>query len=256
MQRYVRILAGACAAALLGSMAAHADKQLSPELLNQYDREGYFTPKFKTALIDMVEAHEALDKALSEQKKFDRDLPALQQQAADAQAKTVALQQQLALYDHPDETDFTALEAQVHDPAAKPDDVIALAQAYVWTYPASPHEADAQQYLTTWQTKLAGQEQAQKDAEATREAAHDALTRRAVGHDLSLTEWRDFLRGMSQDDLVKLFGQPSSKQDDYWYYNGGWIVNPANPQKAGLQINFEAGRVINVDPMAPAPALQ
>ena len=242
--------------ALLAPMAAHADKQLSPELLDQYDREGYFTPKFKTALIDMVQAHEALDKALAEQKKYDRDLPGLQQQAAEAQAKTVALQQQLALYDHPDEADFTALEAKVHYPSAKADDVIALAQAYVWTYPASPHEADAQQYLTTWRTKLAGEEQAEKDAEAAREAAHAELTRRAVAHDLSLAEWRDFLRGQSQDDLIKLFGQPSSKQDDYWYYNGGWIMNPTSPQKAGLQINFEAGRVINVDPIGPAAPSQ
>jgi hypothetical protein len=58
---------------------------------------------------------------------------------------------------------------------------------------------------------------------------------------------------MSQDDLVKLFGQPSSKQDDYWFYEGEWIVNPANSQKVGMQINFEAGRVINVDAKPPPP---
>jgi len=253
MKPRVLILGGAWALAWLSPMAAHADRQLSPDLIDEYDHRGYFTPKFKAAIHDLVEAREALDKAQAEQKKFERDLPDLQQQATAAQAKTAALQQQLALYDHPDETDFTALQAKVHDPSARPDDVIALAQAYVWTYPASPHEADAQQYLSTWQKKLADQEQAEKEAEAAREAAHAALVSRALAHDLTLAEWRDFLHGMSQDDLVKLFGQPSSKQDDYWFYDGQWVTNPANAPKAGLQINFEAGRVLTVDAKPPPP---
>jgi hypothetical protein len=253
MKRHVLIFLGASTLALLGSPGLHADGKLSPELLDEYDHKGYFTPKFKAAIQNLVEAREGLDKALEEQNKFERDLPGLEQQAADAQAKTVALRQELAKYDHPDENDFAALQAEVQSPTAKPDDVIALAQAYVWTYPASPHESDAQQLLATWQKKLADQAEAEREADAARQAAHAALVRRALAHDLGLAEWRDFLRGMSQDDLVKLFGQPTSKEDDYWIYEGGWIVNPANAQKAGLQINFDAGRVLNVDAKPPAP---
>jgi hypothetical protein len=241
------------ALAWLSPMAAHADRKLSPELFDQYDRRGYFTPNFKTALIDMVQAHEALDKALAEQKNFEKDLPELQKEAADAQAKTVTLRQQLAVYDHPDENDFDALRKLIHDPAAKAGEVIALAQAYVWTYPTSPHEPAAQEFLDTWQKKLADQQQAEKDAEAAREAAHAALVRRGQAHDLSIAEWRDLLHGLSQDDLVKLFGQPTSRQGDYWFYEGGWAVNPALPQKQGLQINFDAGRVITVDAKPAAP---
>jgi hypothetical protein len=251
MKRPALILAGALAG--LVPLGAHADRQLSPELIDQYDHNGYFTPNFKEAIHELVDAREALDKAQAEQKKFEQDLPALEQQAAEAQAQTVALRQELAKYDHPDENDFAALQAKAQDPAAKDEDVIALAQAYVWTYPASPHEADAQQLLVTWQTKLANQQQAERDAEAAREAAHAALVRRALAHDLSLVEWRDFLRGMSQEDLVKLFGQPSSRQDDYWFYDGEWVVNPANSQRAGLQINFDAGRVLSVDAKPPPP---
>jgi len=253
MKTRTLLLGIAGAMAWLSPMAAHADRKLSPELFDQYDRRGYFTPNFKTALIDMVQSHEALDKALTEQKNFEKDLPELQKEAADAQAKTVALQQQLAVYDHPDENDFNALQALIHDPAAKAGDVIAQAQAYVWTYPISPHESEAQEFLNTWQKKLADQVQAEKDAEAAREAAHAALVHRAQAHDLSVPEWRDLLRGLSQDDLVKLFGQPTSKQGDYWFYEGEWVVNPANAQKQGLQINFDAGRVITVDPKPAAP---
>jgi uncharacterized protein Usg len=253
MKTRILILGIAGGLAWLSPVTAHADRKLSPELFDQYDHRGYFTPNFKTALEDMVRAHEALDKALAEQKKFEQDLPALQKEAADAQAKTVALQQQLAVYDHPDENDFNALQTLIHDPAAKAGDVIALAQAYVWTYPTSPHEPVAQEFLNTWQKKLADQQQAEKDAEAAREAAHAALVRRAQAHDLSLPEWRDLLHGLSQDDLVKLFGQPTSKQDDYWFYDGEWVVNPANSQKQGLQINFDAGRVLSVDAKPPTP---
>jgi hypothetical protein len=237
----------------LGPITAHADKQLSPDLIDEYDHRGYFTPNFKTAIHNLVEAHEALDKAKVEQAKFEHDLPALQQEAAEAQAKTVALQQQLAIYDHPDENDFTALQTKVHDPASAPGDIIALAQAYVWTYPSGPHEADAQQILSIWQKKLADQEQAEKDAEAARDAAHADLLRRGQAHELTLSEWRDLLRGMSQSDLVRLFGQPTGKQDDYWFYEGTWVVNPGNSPKAGLQINFDAGRVLNVDAKPPQP---
>src|SRR6202012_2989771 len=92
MNTRIYLLGIAGALAWLSPVAAHADsKKLSPELINQYDRRGYFTPNFKTALEDMVQAHEALDKALAEQKQFEKDLPALQKQAADAQAKPVAL---------------------------------------------------------------------------------------------------------------------------------------------------------------------
>ncbi len=253
MNRHLYFPFAAATLAWLGAMNAHADRQLSPDLIDQYDRAGYLTPNFKSGIRAYVDATERLDQATAAQTKAQFELPAMQRDADTAEAKVAALRAQLALYDHPEDGDFTALEAKIHDPSAKPEDIIALAQAYVWTYPASTHVADARSYLTTWQQKLADQAQAEKDAEAARIAAHDALVRRAKAHDLNLTEWRDFLRGLSQDDLVKLFGQPTSTQDDYWYYDGAWVVNPDNSPKAGLQINFEAGRVINVDAKPPTP---
>ena len=227
--------------------------QLSPERLDVLDRRGYFTPQFKAATHDLVNARQALAQANADQKTLNLQLPALQQQADETGAKAVALRQELARYDHPEENDFTALQAVVNDPAAKPEDQIVLAQAYVWTYPTSPHEADAQQYLQSAQKKLAGQQQAEKDTEAAREAAHAQQVAKAQAHDLSLVEWRDFLRGMSQDDLVKLLGQPSSTQNGYWFYNGGWINEPEGRPKVGLQINFDAGRVITVDEKPALP---
>ena len=141
----------------------------------------------------------------------------------------------------------------MNDAGAKPEEQIALAQAYVWTYPASPHEGDAQQYLQQVQKKLADQRQAEKDAEAARAAARAELVQRAQAHDLSLGEWRDFLRDMSQDDLVKLLGRPTSQRGDYWIYSGDWIADPATKQKVGMEINFNAGRVISVgqEPRSP-----
>jgi len=247
-------LAAGLAALGLTSTRVHADSsQFSPERFDDLDKWGYFTPEFKSAIHDFVESKEALEKANAENKEFALELPGLQQQAQAAQAKTVALRQELAKYEHPDETDFAALQSQMNDPNARLTDQIEMAQAYVWAYPASPHESVAQQFLQQVQKKQADQIQADKDAEATREAAHAKLVQRALAHDLSVSEWRDFLRDMSQDDLVKLLGRPSSASGDFWTYSGPWIVDPATQQKVGIQINFDAGRVLSVDEIPPPP---
>jgi hypothetical protein len=253
MNRHLLFSCGVAAMALLGPLSARADGALSPGLIDDYDRKGLLTPNFKEAVRDLVSARAELQKAQDDQKKFQKELPALEQQVAEAKAKTVALRQQLALYDHPEESDFIELQARRNDPTAKPGDVIALAQAYVWTYPASPHETDARQYLATLQRQLADQQQAQKEAEAARAAAHARMIQRAQAHDLSMSEWRDLLRGMAQEDVVQLLGPPTSQRNDYWFYDGAWAASPGASEKVGLQINFLAGRVITVDAKPPPP---
>jgi hypothetical protein len=247
------VLAG-LATLSLTSLPGQADSgQLSPERLDMVDQLGYFTPGFKAAVHDLVDTKRALEQAQAEQTKLSHDLPDLQKQVAEAEAKTTALRQELAKYDHPEENDFVALQTKMNDPGAKMEEQIALAQAYVWTYPTSPHESEAQQYLQQTQKKLADQQQAEKDDEAARAAAYVKLVLRAQARDLSLAEWRDFLNGMSQEDLVKLIGQPTSQTDGYWIYTGDWIVNPTTKRKVGMQINFNAGRVITVDEKPPPP---
>jgi hypothetical protein len=253
-RRVVLSVATALAALGLTPAQAHADSgQLSPERLDMLDKLGYFTPAFKAAVHDLVDGKHALDQAKAEQVKLTQELPDLQNQVTETEAKTIALRQELARYEHPEETDFDALQKQMNDAAAKLEDQIALAQAYVWTYPASPHESEAQQYLQQMQKKLADQRQAEKDAEAARAAAHAKLVQRAQARDLSLNEWRDFLRNMSQDDLLKLLGRPTSQTDDYWIYSGEWIVDPTTGQKVGMEINFNAGRVLSVGEKPPSP---
>ena len=235
------------------SMPAHADGQLSAERLDVLDQQGYFTPGFKQAVHDLVDTRHELDAATSEKAQLTKDLPGLQKQAAEAGAQVVALRQELAKYDHPEDNDFAALQSKVNDATAKPAEEIALAQAYVWTYPSSPHEGEAQQYLQKIQTKVAEEQKAEQDAEAARLAAHAKLVQRAQAKDLSLSEWRDLLRDMSQDDLVKLMGHPTSEVGDYWIYSGDWVTNAATHQKAGLQINFNGGRVLTVDEKPSPP---
>jgi hypothetical protein len=237
----------------LASTPCRADGQLSPERLDLVDKLGYFTPGFKAAVHELVDTKHDLENDALENQKLTLELPALQQRTAEAEAKAIALRQELTKYEHPDETDFTALQNKMKDRGAKLADQIALAQAYVWTYPASPHEADAQQFLQQAQKTVADTKQAQKNAEAARAAAHAKLVQRAQAHDLSVGEWRDFLRDMSQEDLVKLIGQPTSQSDDYWFYSGDWIADPVTHKKVGIQINFNAGRVLKVDEIPSPP---
>jgi len=256
MNRRVALsVAAAFAACGLTSTPGQADGgQLSPERLDMLDRLGFFTPGFKAAAHDLVDSKHALEQAGAEQATLTKQLPDLQSQAAEAGAKAGSLRQELAKYDHPEENDFVALQNRMNDAGAKPEEQIVLAQAYVWTYPASPHQSDARQYLQQVGKKLADLRQAEKEAEAARAAARAELVQRAQARNLSLGEWRDFLRDMSQDDLVKMFGQPASRTNDgYWIYSGDWIVDPATSQKTGMQITFTGGRVLNVDEKPATP---
>jgi len=222
------------------------DAQISPHRLNILDRRGYFTPVFKKAVHDLVDAKAAVVAAQDDEKGLRAKLPALEAQVAEADDKMAKLHQQLADLDRTDETDFVALQQEMSDANAKPEDQRVSAQAYVWAYPASPHQADAQHYLEAVQKKIADQAQADADAEAAREAAHAKLVQRAQARDLSPVEWRDFLLNMSQEDLLKFLGPPQNIDHDYWVYSGAWTEDPITHQKVGLQINFNAGRVLNV----------
>src|SRR5260221_12250309 len=103
----------------------------------------------------------------------------------------------------------------MNDAKAKPEDQVTLAQAFVWSYPASAHQAEAQQDLQKVRKSIADQQQAMKDAEAARQAAHAKLVQRAQARDLSLDEWKDFLRDMTQEDILKLLGRPVTAGEGY-----------------------------------------
>jgi hypothetical protein len=245
--------AGLAALGLAPLPAQADDKHLSPERLDMLDQHGYFTPGFKAVVHDLVNVTAGIKQANADQKELTQQLPDLKKQADDADAKTVVLRAELAKYDHPDETDFMALQARMTDATAKLEDQITLAQGYVWSYPSSPHESQAEEYLQQVQKKLADQQQAEKDAEAAREADRAKLVQRAEAHDLSLSEWRDFLRDMSQEDLLKYLGQPANRTPDAWIYSGEWLVDPTTNKKVGMEINFLAGRVLSVSEAPTQP---
>ncbi len=96
------------------------------------------------------------------------------------------LKEELTHYDHPEETDFVALQDAMKNSSAQPEDQMARAQAYVWTYPTGPHTGEVQKILQQIEKKIAGATQAVKDAAAAREAAQLNLLQRVKAHNLSL----------------------------------------------------------------------
>jgi hypothetical protein len=237
-----------------GLTPIYGDGALSSERLDMLDSAGYFTPEFKSAVHGLVDSKHELEQAKLDEKKVSLQLPGLQKQATEAEAKAIALRQELTRYDHPEETDFEVLENRMKDAGAQPDEQIELAQAYVWTYPTSPHVAQAQEYLQQLEKDKTDKIEEQNKEAAARAAAHERLVLRAQARDLNLSEWREFLRDTSQDDLVKLIGRPTSMiSGDEWIYTGDWITDPTTKQRVGLQILFSAGRVINVDEKPTPP---
>jgi hypothetical protein len=236
----------------LASMAARADdSELSAGKLDMLDKRGYFTPAFKKAVYDYIETREAIGQTQVETKKLTDSLPDLQKEAAAEKAKVEALRRQLALYTHPEIADFTALQNEMKNPGATPQDRLALAQAYVWTYPSDPHQVEAAQDMEQIEQQLAAQQQTVKQAAAARAAARSNLIQRAKAKELSLAEWREFLNDMSQEELLGYLGRPQTQTDDYWVYTDGWTTDPVTGARVGLQINFNASRVVTVSPVTP-----
>ena len=127
------LLAGLAALGLTSTPGRADGGQLSPERLDMVDQMGYFTPDFKAAVHELVDSKHALEQAQAEKVKLTGELPDLQKQVTEAEAKEIALRQELAEYEHPEETDFVALQKRMSDAGAKPEEQIMLAQAYVWT---------------------------------------------------------------------------------------------------------------------------
>jgi hypothetical protein len=243
----VLMLLLACAALL--PLAARADDPLSASQIDALRHRGWVTPGFEAAARQLIGANQAARDAQTEEAKLQAAQPTLEKSIADENAKIAQLKAELATYEHPDETDFTALQAAMKKSDADPNDQLVLAQAYVWTYPTSPHADEAEHDLQQVEKKIADQAQAAKEADAARLAAQAKLLQRVQAHDLDLAEWRAFLQDKSQPEVVQYLGQPTSRQDEYWIYSGSWTTDPETGAKAGLQLNFNGGRVLSVAPI-------
>jgi hypothetical protein len=251
MSRLAFLLVMAAGLLLPVGLRAADGPQLSAARLDQLDQRGYFTPKFKAAVHDLAEAQQAAARALEQQKKLAATLPGVRQQEADLQAQVAALHKELALYEHPEDSDYDALQAAMKNPAVSADERLKLAQAFVWSYPTDPHQAEAEQDLQQVQKQVAAMDQAARDDAAAKAAARVKLLERVKVRDLSLAEWQDFLRDMSQEDLLTYLGRPDVVGVDYWLYSGTWTTDPVTKAKTGLQVEFNGTRVLTVTTPAP-----
>ena len=245
----MRVAALILAAVVLTPPAARADDVFTPTQIEMMRQKGWITPEFEAAARELIEAQESAQKAKDDQATIEAQLPALQAKANMEDAKAAALKAELSRYAHPDETDFAALQEAMKNSSAKTEDLMALAQAYVWTYPGGAHAAEAEKELQQVQRKIADQAQAVKDADAARTAAQLRVLAGVKAHDLSLGEWRAFLQDKSKAEVQEYLGAPATEDDDYWTYSGSWTVDPASNLRAGLQLTFNGGRVQNVAPV-------
>ena len=239
------LLVGAC---LTLPSNAHADTTLTASQIEGLEHRGWITPAFEAAAHKLIEAKQTAQQAKADEEKLEQQLPNLQKGVTVEDVKVAQLQAQLARYDHPDENDFTALQGAMKNSAVKPSYRLTLAQAYVWTYPSSPHLDEATRDVQKLQQQIADQLEAAKEADAAQQAAQLKLLQRAKAHNLSLGEWRTFLQDKSQDEVQEVLGDPARQDAGGWTYLGNWTVDPATSLKAGLHISFNGGRVQNVAP--------
>ena len=111
---------------------------------------------------DLVAARQAVEQTKIEEAQLKKNLPDLKQQADAAEKKVEALRKEFAQYNNSDDSDYAALQDSLKDTKAKPEDQIVMAQAYVWAYPTSPHQAEVQQTLQGLQ-KIGGRSEAGRE---------------------------------------------------------------------------------------------
>lgn len=240
----------ACVALAPAFLRAEA-VDLSSGRLDMLDQRGYFTPEFKKAAHDFVNTRRALEQSRVETKKWNDELPELKKESLDDAARVERLREELALYTHPENADFDALQHAMKSPHVAPKERLILAQAFIWSYPTDPRQAEAQEDLQQTQQLIAAQEGSVKQTNAERLAARARLLQRVQARQLSLPEWRSFLQDLSQEDLLKYLGRPETEDDGYWIYSGNWTTDPATKETVGLRVNFNGTRVLSVMPEAP-----
>ena len=224
---------------------------ISAARIDLLDQRGYFTPRCKQALVDLVEAQEALLKSRSESARTAAYLPSLQTEERQTSAQVEDLKKELALYQHPEDDDFAALQSAAQDQASSLEKKLDLAQAFIWSYPQDPRQAEAVQDLQRWQKELADRQQAASASIAKQTAIRQQLLRRVKAHDLSLGEWQTFLGDMSQEELLANLGPPQTRQADSWIYSGNWTWDASTGLRAGLLVHFNGTRVSGVSALAP-----
>ena len=237
-----------------GLVHADTDDALPPLFADRIDylnTHGYITPRCRSALVDLVHARESLDQARADQQRLEGNLPTLRAQADATSAQTESLKKELAHYEHPEDDDFIALQAAAKNPASSLEEKLDLAQAFIWSYPADPRQAEAEQDLQQWQKQLATRQLAAADAATVQIWAHDQFLKRAMEHYLSLGEWQVFLAQMSQEDLLHYLGPPQLRTSDSWTYRGEWTWDPATRTRAGMLITFNGTRVLRVSAVSP-----
>ena len=237
----------------MGTVARAADSglPLSAERINRLDRHGYFTPRCKQALVDLVQTQEALTKGQAEEGQWALKLPSLKAEEQRSAAQVENLRKELTRFAHPEDEDFAALQDAAHDSAAPLEKKLDLAQAFIWSYPTDPRQAEAVQDLQRWQNDLASRRQAIATVAANQEATRMNLLQRVKARDLSLAEWQAFLGEMSQEELLANLGPPQRRGADSWYYPGKWTWDTTTKERAGLLIDFNGTRVSRVSALSP-----
>jgi len=128
MKRQVLLfIVGSMAFLALATSARVEGGELSPHRLNFFDKRGYFPPPFKAAVHELVDTKQALVQAKADEKKFKEDLPDLQKQSSEAEAKVADLRKELDQYDRPEDKDFATLQTKMNDAGANPEEQRMLA---------------------------------------------------------------------------------------------------------------------------------
>jgi hypothetical protein len=124
---------------------------------------------------------------------------------------------------------------------------LALAHQFIWSFPKSTLLPDAGKILSDLEQKKAAADEELANEKASRLQRENFLKAGVAARNLQIQDWREFLKNMSQDDVLFYLGPPKSKAaDGTWYYGDNWTIDPGSAQRTGIVLFFNGTRVLNV----------
>lgn len=202
--------------------------------------------------LDKVQDHTRTSnqiKSLTRQKReVLAQLPLAQKKLEAAQNKLETLEAELQALGSGEEQAFLDYQTSIQD--VEPSIVIIMSQRFLRDYPLSAKREEVRQKLEAAKASQKQDAARQAAEEAKRQAEIEARRRARLAKfragEMSTIELKAYLGGKSEQEIITLMGQPTSKtRVDVWNYRTQYGVSSTG-KRGSIRLYFNGGRVNSV----------
>lgn len=197
-------------------------------------------PDFSREYSEYVHLKKELAAAEDEAKKLAAKMPEVRQEIADIKDKDARIDGQIAALQFLDKLAFEKLGKE-----KTPDLNVAQIRSFLRDYPKSEYKGKAEELIKMYQGALDAEAAKRAKAEQDDRAARKALDDRFMRRELSLVDFRAYMKGKTLAEVRTLLGEPYEVRGQYWDYSRTACLTEDGRRRSAIII-FDGGRVLNV----------